>query len=72
MSRDPRVEPRTGDVIEFCERWLRVGYISQSIDWTMINAEELSRHPTVTTFSYSIEQWRHVHATATIIHAEGE
>ncbi len=72
MARDPRVEPRVGDVITLGDRWLRVSYITHGSGWTHMQAEELSRYPVEVSFSFSIPQWQHIHATATIIHAEGE
>lgn len=73
MSRDPRVEPRAGDVLESKRHdthvvremhRFKVKQVSCGVVYYSMNGSE--------TLRTTIANWRIWRSTATIIHAEGE
>jgi len=72
MARDPRVEPRVGDIIEQHGTFVRVYHDDKHPELRIISVMVLTRDAPVPHIGVSIDQWRNDTATATIIHAEGE
>ena len=72
MPRDPRVEPRAGDVVENAASYTcRVGDRHKSHGIDCVHFYELTRGMSWQ-FVMTIEEWRQKFFTATIIHvAEG-
>lgn len=62
MGRDPRVEPRAGDVLQSHSR---ITVSGRTPRWVVYTRKDLN-------FAMRLTQWKKQMRTATIIHAEGE
>lgn len=70
MARDPRVEPRAGDVVAAYSAIFTITSVAADgfIEFTRRGSGKYSSEPG----ELPLSQWKHEFATATIIHAEGE